>query len=556
MALLTAEERVGTTLAEKYRVVRVLGEGGMGVVFEALDVRFDRRVAIKFLHAQFARHPDVVRRFFNEAKAAAALPGDHVVAVLDFDTDKLDGSHYIVLEFLDGESLSELLLRGPLAPHEALCALGPVMEVLEQAHSRGIVHRDLKPDNIFLARNWKGSVVPKLLDFGVAKLMATSMPSQTSSGTIVGTPAYMGPEQAQAGEQGPWSDVWSMGVIWYEALSGKLHHDFDANEPLAGVIIKVIMSDPRPLADVAGHLDPALCAAVDAALRRDRAKRTSSMAEFHAALAAAIGTEAAPAAPALPMRLTQGEGSVSASSSVVAAGSVPGLSRPRFGGFYTVGAVALAGLVGVAWMVSGEPVAPAVSEGEVSPAGQAGAMSSSPSGGTGSVASTPGPTLTGAAETGTLPTGTLPTDTLATGTLPTGELPLGALLPEGAGLVAQGMGEDAGGPRAARVGASGVGGDERGRRPTGGASATTGVPTAADVRVSAIAPAAEVTSSASGAPVVPAAPATEPLVEARPRAETQVAPPREPRPEVTAPVTMAPAAARIETGTNGVGIIE
>jgi hypothetical protein len=284
MPLLSAEERLGTKLAKKYRLDRILGEGGMGVVFQAMDERFDRKVAVKFLHPQYAKEPEVVRRFINEAKSAAKLPGDHVVGVLDFDVDPADGSHYIVLEFLEGESLGDRLDRGVLTPQEAWQVLDPVMEVLEHAHSHGIVHRDLKPDNIYLSYNWKGAIVPKVLDFGIAKLMGAGT-GKTATGMPIGTLTHMPPEQAQGKDVGPWSDVWAMGVVWFQCLTGRLAHDFPNDVEYLAVLLHVVSHDPQRLGTVAPHIDPAVCATIDRALQRDRQQRYGSMKEFRADLA-------------------------------------------------------------------------------------------------------------------------------------------------------------------------------------------------------------------------------------------------------------------------------
>lgn len=284
MPILSASERVGTTLSNKYRLERVLGEGGMGVVFAGTDQRLDRKVAIKFLHAQFARNQEVVRRFFNEAKAAAKLPGDHVVGVIDFDTDPTDGSPYIVLEFLEGESLAERLRRGPMTPAEAWAALSPLMEVLEIAHQQGIIHRDLKPDNVFLSKNWRGQTVPKLLDFGVAKLHEAS---GTTTGTLVGTPTHMSPEQARSTDIGPWCDVWSMGVIWFEALTGRLHFDFDLTADAISVVLMVVTAKPQKLEKLRPELR-GIAEVIDRALEPSRRDRWASMGAFRAALASAL----------------------------------------------------------------------------------------------------------------------------------------------------------------------------------------------------------------------------------------------------------------------------
>ena len=345
MPLLRAEERVGTTLGGKYRLDKILGEGGMGVVFQGTDLSLSRKVAVKFLHPQFAQQGAVVERFLNEAKAAARVASEHVVAVHAIGNDPADDAPYMVLEFLDGESLAARLERGPLRPEEALSILCPVMETLEHAHQGGIVHRDLKPDNIFLASR-KGKVVPKILDFGIAKLMEGSGAGRTATGTVMGTAAYMAPEQGQGRGVGPHSDVWSMGVIWYQALTGRFHYEFGADETSMAMVLRALTEDPMPLSRVAPQLDPRLCAAIDGALQRDPQRRYRTMQGFLDALEgpnARASAHSGPTDVSLPPIVPPPNPGIISTNAI---GTIPGVSplRPRL----QVLAIAAAGFLALA----------------------------------------------------------------------------------------------------------------------------------------------------------------------------------------------------------------
>jgi serine/threonine-protein kinase len=211
----------GTKLG-RYVIVRRLGKGGYGVVYEARQVELNRRVALKTLHPEAARDPTVRARFQQEGQAAAQIGHDHIVSVLDVGEHQ--GLPYLVMEFLAGEDLAtHLARRGRLGVTEALATLLPVLAALDAAHQRGIVHRDLKPANLFLARTSTGRTTPKVLDFGVSKVANDSKaPSLTSSAAMLGTPRYMAPEQVRASKEADHrADQYALGVILYECVTGR-----------------------------------------------------------------------------------------------------------------------------------------------------------------------------------------------------------------------------------------------------------------------------------------------------------------------------------------------
>ncbi len=188
----------GTTVGGKYLLGRLLGSGGFGEVYEATNVNTGRRVAIKTLHGHLVRHTRARQRFLQEARAATRIEHPNVIDVLDLDIDGTSGVPFIVQEFLLGETLSARLRRTPeqrMSPADALRIVMPVMTALVAAHELGIVHRDLKPDNIFLTRDRAGQEIPKVIDFGIAKVVAgVDDASVTRTGALLGTPVYMSPE--------------------------------------------------------------------------------------------------------------------------------------------------------------------------------------------------------------------------------------------------------------------------------------------------------------------------------------------------------------------------
>ncbi len=277
LPILTNDERIGTILAEKYRLIRVLGEGGMGVVFEGVHELTQRPVAVKLLHAHLSNHGTMVQRSLREARAAAALRHRNVVDVLDMGREP-GGQVYLVLEFLTGEPFSDRLRRcGPLSADEATRLILPIMSALHAAHLRGIVHRDVKPENVFIAVDPEsGEEVPKLLDFGIAKIDGGAR--ATSTGEAIGTPAYMAPEQAtNAAVVDARADIWSVGVLWFEALTGHLPYKADN---VMQALAMLLTTDPMRLSEVAPSVPAPLAAAVERAMMRDREARWPSLDHF------------------------------------------------------------------------------------------------------------------------------------------------------------------------------------------------------------------------------------------------------------------------------------
>jgi eukaryotic-like serine/threonine-protein kinase len=233
-------EVVGTTVAGKYRLLRQLGQGGMGSVWLAEHLTLHSHVAVKLIDAGIVANPEALGRFLREAQSAAALRSPHVVQVLDHGVD--NGTPYIAMELLEGESLADRLTRvGRLEPRELARIMTHVARAMTRAHEAGIVHRDLKPDNIFLVQN-DDEELAKVLDFGVAKSAApgsvgASASSSTRTGSVLGTPYYMSPEQAEGAKSlNHRTDVWAMGVIAFECLVGS--RPFDA-ETLGGLLLAI-----------------------------------------------------------------------------------------------------------------------------------------------------------------------------------------------------------------------------------------------------------------------------------------------------------------------------
>ena len=272
-------------LLDKYRVERVVGRGGMGIVLAAWHLALDQRVALKCLQPDLAQNSESAQRFLREARAAAKIKSEHGVRVLDvgnFD----DGLPYMVMEFLDGRDLAdELRARGPLPVEECVNYALQAIEAVAEAHSLGIVHRDLKPENLFLARLPDGTRSVKVLDFGISKSMVIASAdnrSLTQSSTIMGSPLYMSPEQMRAPRSvDARTDIWSLGAIIYELLSG--HPPYTA-DTLPQLCAKMLESDPAPLRAVRYDVDPELEATVTKCLSRDVNQRWPSMGELAQAL--------------------------------------------------------------------------------------------------------------------------------------------------------------------------------------------------------------------------------------------------------------------------------
>ena len=278
-----ANTRVGKILGGKYRLVRLLGAGGMGEVYEAQHELIGRRFAIKFLHPQLASNSEVVARFQREAQAAGGLENENIAAVVDAGTAD-DGAPYLVMEYLDGEDLAHLLMRGGALPlSRAVFIMIQACRGLAAAHGRGIVHRDLKPENLYICRRNDGSDLVKVLDFGIAKLhTGRASTSLTQTGTTMGTPYYMSLEQARgAKEVDHRTDIYALGVILYEMLSGAKPHP---GESYNAILYHVLTQEPAPLDSMRPDLPPSLSAIVQKAMAREPGDRYASVAEFMEAL--------------------------------------------------------------------------------------------------------------------------------------------------------------------------------------------------------------------------------------------------------------------------------
>jgi serine/threonine-protein kinase len=286
MTATAAPVAAGTVLAGKYRIDRVLGEGGMGIVVAATDLALDRKVAIKFLLPDFAKHEEATQRFLREARAAVKIQSDHVARVIDVGTLE-GGAPYMVMEYLEGRDLSAVIAEHRRLPvEEAVAHVIEACDAIAEAHSVGIVHRDLKPANLFLTRQPDGTSRVKVLDFGISKAMVTgeSDHSLTRTSSMMGSPLYMSPEQMRSAKNvDPRTDVWALGVILFELLTGD--PPFNA-ESIPELSAKVLLENPTPIRGVRPDVPPALEAAVMRALEKDPAKRFTTVAELAMALVA------------------------------------------------------------------------------------------------------------------------------------------------------------------------------------------------------------------------------------------------------------------------------
>jgi beta-lactam-binding protein with PASTA domain/tRNA A-37 threonylcarbamoyl transferase component Bud32 len=314
-----------TVVADRYRLLGRLGSGGMADVWCAEDSMLNRRVALKFLHPRFAQDEQFVERFRREASAAAGLQHPNVVGV--FDRGTVDGAHYIAMEYVEGASLKDLIARG-LSVGEAVEIVRQVLAGVKYAHERGIVHRDLKPQNVLVDSEGRARVT----DFGIARAGASEI---TQTGSVLGTAQYLSPEQAQGLPVTPASDIYSVGVMLYEALTGSV--PFDADSPVT-VALKQVSERPRPPSELNPQVSRALDGVVMRALAKDPANRFASAEEFSQALDAA---EADPSGA--------GFGDTASYAAVAAAAGTepppPPPPPPEERGFFTRGRLALLALL-------------------------------------------------------------------------------------------------------------------------------------------------------------------------------------------------------------------
>jgi serine/threonine protein kinase len=275
--------QTGDTIEGKYRIVRLIGEGGMGAVYEGENIRIHRKVAIKVLHSAVAAQSDAVQRFEREAQAAGRIGSEHIVEVLDLGSLE-GGERFMVMEFLEGENLGDRIKRkNRVSTYEMAHILHQLLEGLAAAHAAKIIHRDLKPDNVFLMTSRVGvRDFVKILDFGVSKFSSLdSDMSMTKTGAVMGTPFYMSPEQARGGKVDFRSDIYAAGVLIYEAVTGRV--PFNA-ETFNELVFKIALESPEPAELVAPGLDPAFAAIIARAMIRDPAGRFQTAQEFQAAV--------------------------------------------------------------------------------------------------------------------------------------------------------------------------------------------------------------------------------------------------------------------------------
>ncbi len=279
------------TVVGSYKLIQVLGEGGMGRVYLAEHTRLGRKVAIKMLRSKFSSNPESIKRFFGEARAVNKIAHENIVEVTDFVTEE-DGNSYYIMELLNGKSLYDELKSGGVMPFDrSLPVAIQVAGALGAVHEAGIVHRDLKPENIFLAHKGSRKDVVKLLDFGIAKLMEPDQGvslQQTGVGMILGTPTYMSPEQAGGRGIDSRSDVYSLGVILFELATGQV--PFTA-ETYAEILVQHITQEPRrpsTIDTVPNAMPPGLEKLILDCLRKDPAERPQKMTEVEERLRAVL----------------------------------------------------------------------------------------------------------------------------------------------------------------------------------------------------------------------------------------------------------------------------
>jgi serine/threonine-protein kinase len=286
--------QIGDVIDGKYALVRLIGHGGMGSVYEARHVRIGQRVALKFLHSRLGKNPEIVARFVREARAAAAVGSEHIIAINDIGEGP-EGAPYLVMELVAGEDLASLIRRTGRLDAARTARIGAqVCRGLKAAHARGIIHRDLKPDNLMLTVREDGTEWVKILDFGVAKFrdaLAAGGGQLTGADSFLGTPQYMAPEQFGEAAAVDWrADVYSVGVVLYELLTGTLPFDGRA---LGELMTRIRTAAAPPLATVRPDLSPELARIVSRAMARDREARFQTMDDLAAALRP-FGGEVAP----------------------------------------------------------------------------------------------------------------------------------------------------------------------------------------------------------------------------------------------------------------------
>ncbi len=416
---------LGLALENKYRIIRLIGQGGMGEVFEAEHTGLGKRVAIKLLLEKYASDGEALARFQREALAASRIGDPHIIDVMDIGTAP-DGRSFVVMELLSGMSLAQAIEQGPMEPVRALAIMRQVLRAVGAAHAKGIVHRDLKPDNIYLLDD-KGETrdFVKLLDFGISKVIdpdtTAAATKLTTTGVVMGTPLYMAPEQAMGHEIDHQADLYACGVILYEMLGGQPPFD---GSTYAVLVAKLLTSEPPLLSTIRPELPGNLVAAVHQALAKEPRDRFESADAFLGALAHWASAPPVPAATPTPSPASTpallAERGVALPPRPVAPTTLRTRGRAR--AMWLAGAIAIVGAV-VAIVVLRSGADPRADEAPTrAPAGDP-----KPTPGS-SAAPVPVPTTTGTIEIGSEPQGaTVVIDDVERGTtpitltLPTGE---------------------------------------------------------------------------------------------------------------------------------------
>jgi serine/threonine-protein kinase len=364
---------LGSVIAERYHILKKLGEGGMGTVYLAEHVKMGRKAALKVMNPGMNSDPDAIARFNREAANASRLNHPNVCGIYDFG-ETPDGLIYLAMEFIEGESLTSLIEKnGNLAAPRAASIIHQAADALAVAHDYGIVHRDLKPDNIMIAKGRDGSDLVKVVDFGIAKASSSDAQKVTKTGLVVGTPEYMSPEQLAGDKLDGRSDIYSLGLVAFNCLTGLL--PFPSNSAQEAMIMR-LTDQPKTLAEIKPDIEwpVELQAVMDKVLARDANERYQKSAEFGrdiakavenmpAAVAAAAGTMVIGAPADLPKtRMAPKAGATAKIEAPGATVAVPAAAPAKKSPVMMIvaGAVVIAGIGGAAIFMKGSGSAPPV----------------------------------------------------------------------------------------------------------------------------------------------------------------------------------------------------
>ncbi|HEY2848786.1 MAG TPA: protein kinase [Gemmatimonadaceae bacterium] len=364
---------LGSVIAERYHILKKLGEGGMGTVYLAEHVKMGRKAALKVMNPGMNSDPDAIARFNREAANASRLNHPNVCGIYDFG-ETPDGLIYLAMEFIEGESLTSLIEKnGNLAAPRAASIIHQAADALAVAHDYGIVHRDLKPDNIMIAKGRDGSDLVKVVDFGIAKASSSDAQKVTKTGLVVGTPEYMSPEQLAGDKLDGRSDIYSLGLVAFNCLTGLL--PFPSTSAQEAMIMR-LTDQPKTLAEMKPDIEwpVELQAVMDKVLARDANERYQKSAEFGrdiakavenmpAAVAAAAGTMVIGAPADLPKtRMAPKAGATAKIEAPGATVAVPAAAPAKKSPMMMIvaGAVVIAGIGGAAIFMKGSGSAPPV----------------------------------------------------------------------------------------------------------------------------------------------------------------------------------------------------